>query len=44
MKIIIELLIQPDLWDCVGEDRNWSVAFVDLRPPEKRCHTGPYSF
>ena len=20
-----------DLWDCVGEDRDWSLVFVDLR-------------
>ena len=28
---------RPELWDCVGEDRSWSVVFVDQRPPEKRC-------
>ena len=30
---------KPELWDCVGEDRRWSVVFVDLRPPNWRCPT-----
>jgi len=27
-----------NLWDCVGEDRDWSVVFVDQRPTWKRAH------
>ena len=29
-------VMQPDLWDCVGEDRNWGLVFVDNRPGAKR--------
>ena len=33
---IIMFFLQPDLWDCVGEDRTWGMVFVDNRPASKR--------
>ena len=30
--------MKPYLWDCVGEDREWGVAFVDNGAYEKRGH------
>ena len=29
-----------ELWDCVGEDREWSVVFVDMKPPDVRHKSG----
>ncbi|MEX0671932.1 MAG: hypothetical protein WD068_01105 [Candidatus Babeliales bacterium] len=31
-----EINPQPSLWDSVGADREWSVAFIDHRPGERR--------
>lgn len=28
--------INADLWDCVGEDREWGLVFVDLRKESDR--------
>ena len=30
------ILFQPELWNCVGEDRRWDLVFVDCRPKEMR--------
>ena len=29
-------MVQPELWDCVGADRNWGMVFVDNRPGAMR--------